>query len=397
MSTLVIVLRAVSLLAFAGPMLLMVSGRGGKPKTRASQEGGDRAPVVANLAAFGLFFPSLLIFSGNSEASMALPLALSGCLLALAGAALVVRSRAELGPAWSFVPKADQGTGLVTTGPYRLVRHPIYLGLALLAMGEALAFGSWPALMIVLSGVVPTIAWRARAEEKLLSRTFGERYAVYRKQTKMIIPHLLRGTAGISLLLLTAALLPLTCTVPVRNWRTGESEDRPLPLVRGGPHVDRPSRVWIDTDAACNGVNADPDDCFAMLVLMYSPDVRCPMPISAMIGCTTSGAGHGPAVVLLHGWPQRGTVVPIHAGADRPRAPRGNRLRAVRRQQDGARGDLRSAASRARAHLPSVCAPELLEQGSRLDQVGRVESLREPRVDFRHQRVGLGRLALARP
>jgi hypothetical protein len=93
---------------------------------------------------------------------MALPLALLGCLLALAGAALVVRSRAKLGPAWSFVPKAVQGTGLVMTGPYRLVRHPIYLGLALLAMGGALAFGSWPALMIVLSGVVPTIAWRAQ-------------------------------------------------------------------------------------------------------------------------------------------------------------------------------------------------------------------------------------------
>jgi protein-S-isoprenylcysteine O-methyltransferase Ste14 len=73
---------------------------------------------------------------------MALPLALLGCLLALAGAALVVRSRAELGPAWSFVPKAVQSTGLVMTGPYRLVRHPICLGLALLAMGGALAFGS---------------------------------------------------------------------------------------------------------------------------------------------------------------------------------------------------------------------------------------------------------------
>jgi protein-S-isoprenylcysteine O-methyltransferase Ste14 len=89
------------------------------------------------------------------------------------------------------VPTADQGTGLVTTGPYRLVRHPIYLGLALLAMGEALAFGSWPALMIVLSAIVPTFAWRARAEEKLLSRTFGERYAVYRQRSKMIIPYLL--------------------------------------------------------------------------------------------------------------------------------------------------------------------------------------------------------------
>lgn len=48
MSTLVIVLRTVSLLAFAGPMLLRVSGRDGEPKTRASQEGGGRAPVVAN-------------------------------------------------------------------------------------------------------------------------------------------------------------------------------------------------------------------------------------------------------------------------------------------------------------------------------------------------------------
>jgi|SRR5215510_6759176 len=186
MSTLVIILRTVSLLAFAGPMLLIVSGRHRKPRTRASQAGGARAPVVANISAFALFFPSLLIFSGSSEAFMAL----SGCLLALAGAALVLRSRAELGPAWSFAPKADQETGLVTTGPYRLVRHPIYLGLVLLAMGEAIAFSSWPALFIVLSGIVPTFAWRARTEEKLLSRTFGERYEVYRQRTKMIIPHL---------------------------------------------------------------------------------------------------------------------------------------------------------------------------------------------------------------
>jgi protein-S-isoprenylcysteine O-methyltransferase Ste14 len=191
MSTLVIVLRTVSLLAFAGPMLLGVSGRRGERQTPARQSGAPRAPVVANLAAFGLFFPSLLIFSGSSEVGLALPLALPGCLLALAGPALVLRARAELGSAWSLVPKADQRTGLVTTGLYRLVRHPIYLGLSLLAVGEALAFGSWPAVLIVLSGIVPTFAWRARAEETLLSRTFGERYALYRRQTKMIIPYLL--------------------------------------------------------------------------------------------------------------------------------------------------------------------------------------------------------------
>jgi protein-S-isoprenylcysteine O-methyltransferase Ste14 len=191
MSTLVIVFRTVSLLAFAGPMLLGVGGRRGERKTRARHRGSGRAPVGANLAAFGLFFPSLIVFSGSANAFTALLLASLGSLLAVAGAALVLRSRAELGPAWSFVPKASQETGLVTTGPYRLVRHPIYLGLALLAMGEALAFSSWPAFLIVLSGIVPTFAWRARAEETLLSRIFGRRYALYQQQTKMIIPYLL--------------------------------------------------------------------------------------------------------------------------------------------------------------------------------------------------------------
>jgi protein-S-isoprenylcysteine O-methyltransferase Ste14 len=188
MTTLVIVLRAISLLAFVGPMSLGLRGRRAHREARARQRGSDRAPVVANLTAFALFIPSLLIFSGNAEGTAALLLASSGSLLALVGAALVLRSRAELGQAWSFVPKADRGAGLVTTGPYRLIRHPIYLGLAGLTMGEALAFSSWPASLIVLCGIIPTFAWRARAEETLLSRAFGESYALYRRQTRMIIP-----------------------------------------------------------------------------------------------------------------------------------------------------------------------------------------------------------------
>ena len=191
MPTLVILLRAVSLLAFAGPMLLAVTGRSGGPKREHVRVVSDRAPLVANLAAFGLYFPSLLVFAGSPAGSTALLLASSGSLLAVAGAALVLRSRAELGPAWSFVPKADQGTGLVTTGPYRLIRHPIYLGLSMLAMGEALAFMSWPAVLLVFSAIVPTFVWRAYAEEKLLTDMFGERYAHYRRQTRMIIPYLL--------------------------------------------------------------------------------------------------------------------------------------------------------------------------------------------------------------
>jgi protein-S-isoprenylcysteine O-methyltransferase Ste14 len=188
MSTLVIVLRVLSIAAFAAPMLLARAGRE-DVATRTRPLARDRAPLAANFAAFGLFVVSLLICTLRPADSIALALALSGCLVALAGAALVLKSRAALGSAWSLLPKADQE--LVTTGPYGLVRHPIYLGLTLVATGSALAFGSLLALLIVLFAIVPSFAWRARAEENQLSRAFGERFAAYRQRTKMIIPHLL--------------------------------------------------------------------------------------------------------------------------------------------------------------------------------------------------------------
>src|SRR5262245_22190386 len=188
MEILVIILRAASLAAFAAHILLSPKR---ERENLARERSGNRAPVIANIAAFGLFLPSLIAFAGGLEGRMVLPLAFAGCLLAMAGVALVLRSRAALGPAWSFAPKADEDMGFVTTGPFRFVRHPIYLGLSVLAMGQALAFGSWPAFLILLSGIVPTFAWRAYEEERMLSRTFGGRYSLYRKRTKMIIPYLL--------------------------------------------------------------------------------------------------------------------------------------------------------------------------------------------------------------
>jgi protein-S-isoprenylcysteine O-methyltransferase Ste14 len=191
MSILVTVLRAASLLAFAGPILLIARGRDRKRSRGAERGRGDQTPVIANFVAFGLFLVFLAAFAGNAEGPAALLLALCGCLLAVSGAALVLWSRTDLGSAWSLVPTADQETGLVTTGPYHLVRHPIYLGLSMLAMGEALAFSSWPAVVVVLSAIAPTFLWRAWAEERLLAETFGERYADYQKRTKRMLPYLL--------------------------------------------------------------------------------------------------------------------------------------------------------------------------------------------------------------
>jgi protein-S-isoprenylcysteine O-methyltransferase Ste14 len=191
MQTAIVFLRVLSMLALAAPVLLTATGRRGASATRTRESGGDRAPLVANLAAVGLYFPSLLVGAGSTIGSRALLLAAAGSLLAIAGGALLLESRAALGSSWSLVPRADQAIDFVTTGPYRLVRHPIYLAFALITTGEALAFGSWSALLIVMSGIVPSFAWRAREEETLLSLTFGERYAAYRQRTRMIIPYLL--------------------------------------------------------------------------------------------------------------------------------------------------------------------------------------------------------------
>jgi protein-S-isoprenylcysteine O-methyltransferase Ste14 len=192
MATAVFVLRVAALLAFAAPVLLRASGLDGRSRTtRASSNGVGRAPVIANLLAVTGFYAALLLLSVNAEAAVALPLATTGCVLALLGATLIIRSRVALGPAWSLVPRADEATGLITTGPYRLIRHPIYLGFLVLATGQALAFGSWPALLVVPLAIVPTFLWRASLEERLLDRTFGAGYAEYRARTKKIIPYLL--------------------------------------------------------------------------------------------------------------------------------------------------------------------------------------------------------------
>jgi protein-S-isoprenylcysteine O-methyltransferase Ste14 len=191
MEALIPALRTASVALFAAPLLLRRVGRARAGRVGGHETRSDRIPVLTNFAAFGLFMPLLVLCRMNPRGPAALALAAMGCLLAAVGAAVLLRSRLELGSAWSLVAKADEATGLVTTGPYRLVRHPVYLGLLMLASGEALAFGSWPAALVLLTGIGPTFLWRAVREERVLRLTFGERFDSYRKQTRMIVPYLL--------------------------------------------------------------------------------------------------------------------------------------------------------------------------------------------------------------
>jgi protein-S-isoprenylcysteine O-methyltransferase Ste14 len=113
-----------------------------------------------------------------------------GLALAIFGALLAISSRAMLGRNWSATVQLKQDHELITRGPYRLVRHPIYTGLLVLFLGNALMVGDWRGLLAV--AIVFVSFWRKlRLEETWLTQHFGESYTLYQARTKALIPAVL--------------------------------------------------------------------------------------------------------------------------------------------------------------------------------------------------------------
>jgi protein-S-isoprenylcysteine O-methyltransferase Ste14 len=75
---------------------------------------------------------------------------------------------------------------LVRSGPYRFVRHPIYSGLLLAAIGSALAIG--PGWLVVLIGTGAYCVVSMRVEENDMAAAFPEQYPEYARHTKRLIP-----------------------------------------------------------------------------------------------------------------------------------------------------------------------------------------------------------------
>jgi protein-S-isoprenylcysteine O-methyltransferase Ste14 len=95
-----------------------------------------------------------------------------------------------LGRNWSAAVQLKQGHELITSGPYRLVRHPIYTGLLLLFLGNAVMVGDWRGLLAV--AIVFVSFWRKfRLEETWLAGHFGESYRLYQARAKALIPAIL--------------------------------------------------------------------------------------------------------------------------------------------------------------------------------------------------------------
>jgi protein-S-isoprenylcysteine O-methyltransferase Ste14 len=112
-----------------------------------------------------------------------------GLVLFVLGLLLAVWARVYLGRNWGTPMSEKVDAELVSTGPYRYVRHPIYSGLILAMTGSALAVNVyWLAAVLVLGAY---FVYSAKVEERIMVRLFPNTYPVYKRSTKMLIPFIL--------------------------------------------------------------------------------------------------------------------------------------------------------------------------------------------------------------
>lgn len=114
----------------------------------------------------------------------------TGAAAAVTGVVVAIWARLALGRNWSGVVTLKEGHELVTSGPYRWVRHPIYTALILLFVGTTLLVGT-PGAMVGLACIVWSCWVKLRQEEALMLRQFPDSYPAYMARTRRLIPELI--------------------------------------------------------------------------------------------------------------------------------------------------------------------------------------------------------------
>jgi protein-S-isoprenylcysteine O-methyltransferase Ste14 len=152
-----------------------IAGRGRRDRDR-----GTRILVALSLgAAIGI----------AAATRSAQPLA-AGVVVMWLGLALRVWAIAALGRDFRTTVEVEPGQAVVTTGPYRWVRHPAYAALLLLATGFGIAAADWLALAACVVLPLPALVRRMQVEEAELNRVLGDAYRTYQLHTARLIPGL---------------------------------------------------------------------------------------------------------------------------------------------------------------------------------------------------------------
>lgn len=165
-----------------------------KPETATvkKREEGLVSRIAGLLGMAGL--ASMLVYVVNPNwlafASLSLPVWLrwAGASIALLGFALLQWAQVTLANSWSDTPRIMKGQSLITSGPYRVIRHPIYTAFILILGSTLLVSSNWLIGLCWAGMTILEVVSRISFEEALMLEYFGDQYREYMKKTGRLFP-----------------------------------------------------------------------------------------------------------------------------------------------------------------------------------------------------------------
>jgi protein-S-isoprenylcysteine O-methyltransferase Ste14 len=156
---------------------------------------GQRGHLLRSQDAWWLqYYPPLVwvpfVFAYFFPAPVDLPMALrlAGLAIAIVSAIFAAWAMWSLGKSYGIRMDLFEGHRLVTGGPYRLTRHPMYLGIVSFHVGATLAMESLLLGAITLLYVIPFTTMRIRAEDRVLAAGFGEDFRTFAGRVPALVP-----------------------------------------------------------------------------------------------------------------------------------------------------------------------------------------------------------------
>lgn len=141
-------------------------------------------PIAIWLIVIGQLAPWLLVARFLPDNIIA---EAAGIIITAAGVGFAILARIHLGKNWSGQPSIRVDHRIIRTGPYSIVRHPIYTGLLTGIAGTAIATGSVTAACLLVI-ILIVFVLKIRIEERFLLEEFGEEYARYKREVKGLVP-----------------------------------------------------------------------------------------------------------------------------------------------------------------------------------------------------------------
>jgi protein-S-isoprenylcysteine O-methyltransferase Ste14 len=165
----------------AWAIMAMIYGGGGR-RSRNAAAIGLRLLMVAAAYLSVTYGYALQPFGAFTER-----VAIAGAIICFLGLQFAIWARVTLGRSWGMPMTLHDNPELVTSGPYSLVRHPIYTALSVMLIGTSLVF---PFMVLPSLIMIVYCTFAARREERDMTQRFPS-YADYKRRSKFIVPFLL--------------------------------------------------------------------------------------------------------------------------------------------------------------------------------------------------------------